>query len=109
VNITLGIVFVGYYLNVYIQSSDPRLPLQDGHDEASGSSSEVDDTAETKVLVISSSDRSSVRESNVSENELLLQDIGIDCCVNEVVLGIFSFCPHTHNRASACHYNPLKK
>lgn len=46
------------------QSSDPRLPLQDGHDEASGSSSEVDDTAETKVLVISSSDRTSVRESN---------------------------------------------
>jgi len=77
VHITLCIVFVGYYLNVYIQSSDPRLPLQDGHDEASGSSSEVDDTTETKVLVISSSDRTSVRESNVSENELLLQDRGM--------------------------------
>jgi hypothetical protein len=78
-------VFLGYYLNVYVQSSDPRLHLQDGHDEASGSSSEVDDTAETKVLVISSSDRTTLRESNVSENEFLLQDRGIDHCVSEVV------------------------
>ena len=77
VNITLYIVFVGYYLNVYIQSSDPRLPLQDGHDEASGSSSEVDDTTETKVLVISSRDRTPVHESIVSKNELLLHDRGI--------------------------------
>jgi hypothetical protein len=30
--------------------------LQDGQDEASGSSSEADDATETKVLVISSSD-----------------------------------------------------
>lgn len=101
------IVFVGYYLNVYIQSSDPRLPLQDGHDEASGSSSEVDDTTETKVLVISPSDRTSVRESSVSENELLLQDRGIDHCVNQVVSGIFSFSLHMHSRPSTCHYNPL--
>jgi hypothetical protein len=63
-------VFVGYYLNVYIQSSDPRLHLQDGQDEASGSSSEVDDTAESKVLVISSSDRTPVHEPIVSESEL---------------------------------------
>jgi len=45
-------------------SSGLSFGSQDGHDEASGSSSEVDDTAETKVLVISSSDRTSVRESN---------------------------------------------
>jgi hypothetical protein len=70
-------VFLGYYLNVYVQSSDPRLHLQDGHDEASGSSSEVDDTTETKVLVISSSDHTPVRESIVSETELLLQDRGL--------------------------------
>jgi len=99
-------MFVGYYLNAYIQSSDPRLPLQDGHDEASGSSSEVDDTTETKVLVISSSDRTSVREPSVSENELLLQDRGIDHCVNQVVSGIFSFSLHMHSRPSICHNNP---
>ena len=66
--------------------------MQDGHDEASGSSSEVDDTTETKVLVISSSDCTSVPESNVSENELLLLDRGIDRCVSVVVSGIFIFC-----------------
>jgi hypothetical protein len=44
--------------------------LQDGHDEASGSSSEVDDATETKVLVISSSDPAPpCDESLVSETE----------------------------------------
>ncbi|XP_046980953.1 oxysterol-binding protein 1 isoform X1 [Schistocerca americana] len=40
-------------LSIGSQVSDTRLPHSDGQDEASGSSSEVDDTTETKVLVIS--------------------------------------------------------
>lgn len=54
------------------QSSDPRLHLQDGHDEASGSSSEVDDTTETKVLVLTSSNRTPALESISKLNSLAL-------------------------------------
>lgn len=54
------------------QSSDPRLHLQDGHDEASGSSSEVDDTTETKVLVLTSSSRTPALESISKLNSLAL-------------------------------------
>jgi hypothetical protein len=46
--------------------------LQDGHDEASGSSSEVDDATETKVLVISSGDPAACANPIVSETELFL-------------------------------------
>ncbi|XP_069684103.1 oxysterol-binding protein 1 isoform X2 [Periplaneta americana] len=49
------------------QSSDPRLHLQDGHDEASGSSSEVDDATETKVLVISSSDPTTAHDESTNK------------------------------------------
>jgi hypothetical protein len=66
-------------LNVSFQSSDPRLHLQDGHDEASGSSSEVDDATETKVLVISSSDPAAACDNLiVSETEFycLYEQIG---------------------------------
>lgn len=60
-----------YCLNVPFQSSDPRLHMHDGHDEASGSSSDVDDTTETKVLVISSGDPTpACGKSNVSETDL---------------------------------------
>ncbi|KDR07319.1 oxysterol-binding protein 1 isoform X2 [Zootermopsis nevadensis] len=54
-------------------SSDPRLHLQDGHDEASGSSSEVDDATETKVLVISSSDPAAACDNLISKSNLLSQ------------------------------------
>jgi hypothetical protein len=46
--------------------------MHDGHDEASGSSSDVDDATETKVLVISSSDPApACGKSIVSETDLL--------------------------------------
>ncbi|XP_067015224.1 oxysterol-binding protein 1 isoform X2 [Anabrus simplex] len=48
------------------QVSDNRISHQDGPDEASGSSSEVDDSTETKVLVISSSKPADSTEHNSS-------------------------------------------
>jgi hypothetical protein len=87
-------VFIGYYLNVCIQSSDPRLHLQDGHDEASGSSSEVDDTTETKVLVLTSSSRTPALESIVSETELLLRTKELEHFVNGVVWSSFFLNEH---------------
>jgi hypothetical protein len=45
--------------------------MHDGHDEASGSSSDVDDATETKVLFISSSDPAPACDtSSVSETDL---------------------------------------
>ncbi|PSN47433.1 Oxysterol-binding protein 1 [Blattella germanica] len=58
------------------QSSDPRLHLQDGHDEASGSSSEVDDATETKVLVISG-DSSPSRDEHQSSPTASRQQSGL--------------------------------
>jgi hypothetical protein len=46
--------------------------MHDGQDEASGSSSDVDDTTETKVVVISASDPAPARgKSIVSETDLV--------------------------------------
>ncbi|KAJ9599602.1 hypothetical protein L9F63_009919, partial [Diploptera punctata] len=56
------------------QSSDPRLHLQDGHDEASGSSSEVDDATETKVLVISGDSAPTRNEKNSNSPPLSRQE-----------------------------------
>ncbi|XP_023716745.1 oxysterol-binding protein 1 isoform X7 [Cryptotermes secundus] len=54
-------------------SCDPRLQMHDGHDEASGSSSDVDDTTETKVLIISSGDPApACGKSNSKSNSLAL-------------------------------------
>jgi hypothetical protein len=55
--------------------------MHDGHDEASGSSSDVDDTTETKVLVISSSEPVPVcGKSIVSKTDLMFPG-GLPVCL----------------------------
>jgi hypothetical protein len=50
--------------------------MNDGHDEASGSSSDVDDTIETEVLVFSSSEPASGYDKSIVSKTDLLFTVG---------------------------------